>query len=87
MWYTYILYSRKKDRYYIGYTENITQRLQRHNEGWGRYTKSGKPWELVYFEEYDNKSDAIKREREIKNRKSRKYINMLIVHAGGRCQQ
>jgi putative endonuclease len=79
MWYTYIIYSEKLDRYYIGYTDNLSWRLERHNQGWGRFTKGGIPWELVYFEKYQTKQEALKREREIKSKKSRKYIENLIL--------
>jgi len=78
MWKVYIIYSEKIDRYYTGITVDIEWRLERHNQGWGKYTKRGIPWEVVNIEEYANKSDAIKRERQIKNRKSRKYIESLI---------
>jgi len=78
MWKVYILYSEIIDRYYIGVTDDIEWRLERHNQGWGRYTKRGIPWKVVYLEEFDSKSAALSREREIKNRKSRKYIENLI---------
>jgi putative endonuclease len=78
MWFVYILYSAKIDRYYIGTTEDLQWRLERHNNGWGKYTKRGIPWTIVYFEQFKNKSDALKREREIKNKKSRKYIEDII---------
>uniref|UniRef100_A0A832DG00 GIY-YIG nuclease family protein n=1 Tax=Ignavibacterium album TaxID=591197 RepID=A0A832DG00_9BACT len=83
-WYTYILYSTKINKYYVGVTEDLNWRLERHNMGWGKYTKSGIPWEIVYYETYNTKSEALKREREIKNKKSRKYIEALIQNAGGR---
>ncbi len=82
MWYVYIIYSKKIDRYYVGYTDDLEWRLERHNSGWGKYTKRGIPWELVYDEKHKTKSEAIKREREIKRKKSRKYIEGLISHAG-----
>jgi len=66
MWFVYIIYSNKIDRYYVGYTDNLEWRLERHNQGWGRYTKRWIPWELVYNEKYNTKSEGIKREREIK---------------------
>ena len=78
MWYVYILYSEKIDRYYVGITDNLEWRLERHNAGWGKYTKRGIPWKIVYTEEYETKSDALKREKKIKNKKSRKYIEYLI---------
>jgi len=78
MWKVYIIYSEKIDRYYIVVTEDMKWRLKRHNTGWGRYTKRGIPWEYVYTENFDNKSDALKREREIKARKSKIYVERLI---------
>ena len=77
MWFVYILYSSRIDRYYTGVTQDITWRLERHNMGWGRYTKRGIPRELKYTESYENKSDALKRERVIKKR-SRSYIQWLL---------
>lgn len=84
MWLVYIICSRKIDRYYIGYTDDLEWRLERHNSGWGKYTKRGVPWKLAYTESFKSKSEAIKREREIKRNKSRKYIKELIEKAGGR---
>ena len=82
-WFTYILYSKKIDKYYIGSTDNLLWILERHNLGWGRYTKRGIPWKMVYYEVFTTKSETLKKEREIKKKKSRKYIEELI-HAGGR---
>jgi len=78
MWFVYILYSAKIDRYYVGVTDNLAWRLERHNAGWGKYTKRGIPWKLVHSETFTTKSDALKRERQIKNRKSRIYIESLF---------
>lgn len=81
-YYTYILKSSKTNKHYIGYTYNLESRLEKHNSGNSKSTKSGIPWHMVYFEEYDSKSDAIKRENEIKRKKSKIYIENLID--GGR---
>jgi putative endonuclease len=78
MYYTYILYSKQFDRYYIGQSEDITSRLERHNKGIVPSTKAYIPWELVYFEIYATRSLAGKREKEIKAKKSRKFIESLI---------
>lgn len=66
MHYTYIL--RCKDKtYYTGYTNNLEKRLMAHNAGKGaKYTKGRGPVELVYYEEYEDKSTAMQREWEIK---------------------
>ena len=83
-YYIYIIYSKSTDRYYIGFTRNLKLRLSRHNSGSSKSTKSGIPWILVYFEEFDSKSEAIKRENYIKRMKSRDFIEKLIRDAGGR---
>jgi putative endonuclease len=78
MWKVYIIYSEKIDRYYTGITDDLPWRLERHNLGRGRYTKRGIPWRIVYTEKYSTKSEALKWEHEIKNKKNKKYIQMLI---------
>ena len=78
MYFVYIIYSEKRDRYYIGYTSDIASRLAKHNSGATTSTKSGRPWILSYKEEYSEKREAIKREKEIKKQKSRKYLENLI---------
>jgi putative endonuclease len=77
-YFVYILYSQSRDRYYIGYTHNPQERLEEHNLGATTSNRSGRPWILVYTEELGNKGDAIRREREIKKMKSRKYIDSMI---------
>ena len=64
--YTYMV--RCKDgSLYTGWTNNLEKRVQAHNQGTGaKYTKSRRPVELVYYEEYESKIDAMKREYEIK---------------------
>ncbi len=76
--FTYIIYSISKDKYYVGYTQDMETRVAKHNNGATRSTRPGRPWTLVYSEKYTEKSTAIKREIEIKNMKSRKYIEQLI---------
>ena len=77
-YYVYILYSKKVDKYYVGYCADLESRLSRHNAGATPSTKNGRPWILVYHEEFNNKTDTIKRERQIKKMKSRQYIEKLI---------
>lgn len=66
MHYTYILKC-KDNTYYTGYTTNLEKRLKAHNEGKGaKYTRGRGPVELVYYEEYEEKQMAMRREWEIK---------------------
>lgn len=52
---------------YTGWTNDLKKRLETHCNGKGaKYTKARLPVELVYFEEFDNKIDAMKREYAIK---------------------
>ena len=78
-YYVYILYSQIKDKYYVGYTQDPDERLKEHNLGATISTRSGRPWILVYREEYQDKHSAISREIAIKKMKSRKYIESLIM--------
>ena len=51
---------------YVGYTNDIKRRLNLHNSGKGAKFTRGKKWKLVYYEQYDSKSDAMKNEYELK---------------------
>ena len=50
MFYTYILQSSKDNSYYIGSTIDIIKRVEKHNKGYSQYTKTKRPWDLVYKE-------------------------------------
>ena len=78
MHYVYILFSEKLNRYYIGSSADIEERVLRHNAGATKSTKSGRPWKIVYTEKYDSKNKAIKREYYLKRMKSRSFIENLI---------
>ncbi|UXV42593.1 GIY-YIG nuclease family protein [Staphylococcus simulans] len=57
----------KDDTLYTGYTHNVQARIEKHNAGKGaKYTKTRRPVVLVYQEGYETKSEAMKREYEIK---------------------
>ena len=76
--YTYILYSKKLNKFYIGSTDDVNKRLAEHNRGKTTFTRTWFPWELVYKETFETRSDAFKHERYIKAQKSSKYIRGLI---------
>ena len=77
-YFVYILQSERDGSYYVGYTADLGKRIDRHNKGGGRYTRGKLPWKLIYHEVFDTKAEAMKREREIKKRKDRDYINELV---------
>ena len=77
-YYIYILQSLKDGSYYIGSTQDLEERLERHNQGRSKYTKMKRPWKLVYFEERPDRSAAVIRENEIKRHKRKAQIIKLI---------
>ena len=81
-YFVYIIYSLKLDKFYVGYTENISVRLNQHNEGISSFTSKARDWDLKYTEAFSSREEAHKREMEIKRKKSRKYIEWLISPFG-----
>ena len=80
MYVVYILYSAKLDRYYIGFTgDTMNGRLKKHLAYHKGFTGTGKDWKVVHTEEYSNKKDAMLREQQIKNWKSKAMINKLVT--------
>lgn len=78
MYIVYIIQSQKDASYYTGRTDDIIDRLKRHNQGRSKYTRNKRPWKLVYTESFNTRSEAVKRENEIKRKKRKTYIEWLI---------
>ena len=78
MFYTYILYSTLKDKFYVGASENPNERLKKHNNKNNGFTNQTKDWEILFTKSFDTKSEALYFERKIKNWKSAKMIRKLI---------
>jgi putative endonuclease len=79
MFTVYVLYSEKYNKIYIGYTSNIEQRFIAHNELETKgYTLRYRPWKLIYTEVFAEKSEAIKRENQLKTAKGREFIWNLV---------
>lgn len=62
MYFLYILGSKKFSRHYIGITEDIENRIAKHNSGSVKSTKAFRPWDMLYRERFENKTEARKRE-------------------------
>lgn len=75
----YILHSPTKEKYYIGYTSNLEDRIIRHNQKSKGFTGNTNDWEVVYTEKYETKEVAMQRELQIKSWKSRLKIQELIT--------
>ncbi|KAF2337284.1 GIY-YIG nuclease family protein [Flavobacterium daemonense] len=74
----YILFSESKNKFYIGFTSNLEERLVRHNQKSKGFTGNTDDWKIVYTEKYETKELAYKRELQIKSWKSRIKIQKLI---------
>ena len=75
--YTYILKCRDNSLY-TGWTNDIDKRLKAHNDGKGaKYTKSWRPVELIYYEKYETKEEAMKREYAIKQLTKKEKLALI----------
>jgi len=74
MFFAYVLKSENCGSHYYGYCEDLEERIERHNEGKVRSTKSKRPWKLLYYEEFPSRSEAYRRELFFKSRNGYKYL-------------
>ncbi len=63
----YIIRSQVTGEFYLGQSSNLEDRMIRHNSKRSKYTKSGVPWILAYYEIFLSRKDAINRERFLKS--------------------
>ena len=80
MFTVYVIHSPTYDKIYIGYTSDLRNRLISHNElgdkGW---TIKYRPWELLHTEDFSTKSEALKREKQLKSSRGRHFIRTEIL--------
>ncbi|MBL7902103.1 MAG: GIY-YIG nuclease family protein [Bacteroidia bacterium] len=67
LFFTYILYSKEHSRFYIGQTQNLAGRLERHNKGAVKSTQPYIPWILIGNIEKNNRKEAMILEKKLKN--------------------
>jgi len=75
MYYTYVLRSLKDTILYIGWTDNLKERINKHNKGLVQATKDRRPLKLIYYEACLEKEKAIKREKYFKSGFGRRFLN------------
>jgi len=66
MYYVYVIQSEKDGSTYIGYTEYLVRRIKEHNQGKTKSIKHKVPYNLIYTEEFESKTEARKRELKLK---------------------
>ncbi len=74
----YILHSESANKYYICHTDQLNERLNKHNSNHKGFTGKWNDWKIVYTESYSSKELAYQRERTVKKWKSRRMIEKLI---------
>jgi len=63
-------YSQKINKYYIGFSSNVPERLCKHNRNSKGFSSAGRPWIIINTEPFDTKKYAMKRENNLKNGKT-----------------
>jgi len=77
--YVYLIYSERSDMYYIGQTNNLEERLTRHNQNRCRSTKNRGLWKLIGYKTCNNRSEAILLERKLKGLKNREVLKKYFT--------
>jgi putative endonuclease len=78
MYYVYVLRVKKTGKHYVGQTENLTKRLEKHSRGETKSMKNRGEFEMVYVEKCSTRSDAMRREKEIKSYKGGEAFKRLL---------
>ena len=77
MFFVYILYSKRLQQYYVGSTNDLIDRLRRHNAGEGKHTRKGIPWDLIHKIELPTRSEAVQLEKKIKKRGIKRFLDNI----------
>ena len=78
MYYTYVLLSLKDNNFYIGQTNNVESRFQRHQKGIVKSTKNRRPFKLLFYEKFQTRAEAMKHEKFLKSGAGHKYIKQKL---------
>jgi putative endonuclease len=77
-YYVYVLKSEQDNLWYTGYTSNLKNRFENHNQGKVVSTKNRRPLKLIYFEGCLNQQDATRREKYLKSGNGKIYIKSRL---------
>ncbi|MEQ8711841.1 MAG: GIY-YIG nuclease family protein [Cyclobacteriaceae bacterium] len=83
MYHTYILQSHATHQLYVGQTNDLVDRLKRHNAGHNKSTKHARPWKIIWSTEFATRSEAVKLERKLKSWKNPDKIKDWIIRQSG----
>ncbi len=74
MFYTYVLLSEKDEKFYVGFTKDLREGLEKHKIGKVKSTANRRPLKLIYYEACLDERDAIKREKYFKTGFGRRFL-------------
>jgi len=80
-YFVYILYSEGFQKYYVGQTNDIKDRMSRHNKGYNESTKPYRPWKLLFAIEKNSRSEAVILEKKLKNLSKIKLSEFIKKHS------
>ena len=75
MYFIYVLWSQKLRKRYVRSSDDTESRLGEHNRGSNKFTKGGIPWIKIYQEEFQTKTEALKREKFLKSGQGRAWLD------------
>ena len=76
----YILFSKKSNKFYTGFTcDNLLERLRKHNSNHKGFTGRADDWNIAFSEEFETKSQALKKEKMIKKRGAKRFLTDIGV--------
>lgn len=81
MFYTYVLRSREFGKHYVGHCEDLVKRIQEHNSGKTRSIKPYIPYDLIYFERFETRDDAVQQEKYFKTGSGREFLKEKLKYA------
>ena len=73
--FVYILWSDRLKKYYVGSTNNLNSRLDRHNKGQSKFTSKGVPWALIWNCSFTSRKEAFNLESKIKSRGIKRFLD------------
>jgi len=77
--FVYVILSLSTGKFYIGHTNNLEDRLRRHNEGRSKYTKNRGPWKLIGFKTFQTRAEAMGFERKLKRLKREGVLKEILT--------
>jgi len=85
--FVYILESSKDKKLYIGQTNNLENRMNRHNAGQVSSTKNRRPLKIIYSEKFSTRKESMNREKYLKSLKNSQYIFDKIINPATRSKK